>query len=254
MQDNAHSLIFPDERDIERSERVSFEAMELINSLLQEKDHRLSSNKYRINDCQHTRHRSGQIVGKRADPSAHDYPGNFVYPDDACDIKAHPFFNRIIWERLHLTRPPWVPLVTGKDDTKWFDDEEGAPISEVDDAVSGTDDGEEASDQVTADGHGAEQVTQVDGANAQQDQQPKHPLLVAAEKDETVRQKTAKAKAKKRPRDRVLRDKEVGRKALELRKKGAFLGYTYRRPKLLSFDDERERQRMAPRSLIPNFD
>lgn len=33
-----------------------------------------------------------------------------------------------------------------------------------------------------------------------------------------------------RARDRVLRDKEVGRQVLELRKAGAFLGYTYRRP------------------------
>lgn len=38
-------------------------------------------------------------------------------------------------------------------------------------------------------------------------------------------------KEKKRPRDKMLRDPEVGRKVLELRKKGAFLGYTYRRPK-----------------------
>lgn len=228
--------------------------MELINSLLQEKEHRLSSNKYKINDWQHTRHRSGQIVGKRADPSAHDYPGNFVYPDDACDIKAHPFFSRIIWERLHLTRPPWVPLVTGIEDTKWFDDEEGIPISEVDDAASRTEDGAEAPDQLNADGHDAEQLTQVDGANAYQDQQPTRELLVAAAEDEAAREKAAQTKPKKRPRDRVLRDKEVGRKALELRKKGAFLGYTYRRPKLLAFDDERERQRMARRSLIPNFD
>lgn len=228
--------------------------MELINSLLQEKEHRLSSNKYKVNDWQHTRHRSGQSVGKRADPSAHDYAGNFVYPDDASDIKGHPFFSRIIWERLHLTRPPWVPLVSGMDDTKWFDDEEGAPISEVDDATSKIGDDDEASDQVNLNGHGAGHVTQVDGANAQQDQQPTHSVLSAMEEDEAARHKATKAKAKKRPRDRVLRDKEVGRKALELRKKGAFLGYTYRRPKLLSFDDERERQRMARRSLIPNFE
>ena len=38
-------------------------------------------------------------------------------------------------------------------------------------------------------------------------------------------------KERKRPRDKVLRDPEVGRKALELRKKGAFVGYTWRRPR-----------------------
>ena len=36
-------------------------------------------------------------------------------------------------------------------------------------------------------------------------------------------------KEKKRPRDRLLRDKDLAPKVLELRKRGAFLGYTYRR-------------------------
>ena len=38
-------------------------------------------------------------------------------------------------------------------------------------------------------------------------------------------------KEKKRPRDKLLRDPEVGRIVLEIRKKGAFIGYTYRRPR-----------------------
>jgi hypothetical protein len=38
-------------------------------------------------------------------------------------------------------------------------------------------------------------------------------------------------KTKKRARDKALRDPSVGRKVMELRKKGAFFGYTYRRPK-----------------------
>ena len=234
-----------------RSEKVSFEAMDLINSLLQEKEHRLSSNKYRINDWQHTKYTSGQIVGRRADPGAQDYPGNFVYPNDACDIKAHPFFDRIIWERLHLTRPPWVPQVNGNDDTQWFDDEEGSPISDVDDAASQTDIGEEIGDRVDADTRVAGQATHVNAANALREKDPVPPDFI--EEHDAARQDANRAKVKKRPRDRVLRDKEVGRKALELRKKGAFLGYTYRRPKLLSFEDEREKQRSARRSLIPSF-
>jgi hypothetical protein len=36
-------------------------------------------------------------------------------------------------------------------------------------------------------------------------------------------------KEKKRPRDRLLRDRETAPKVLEIRKKGAFLGYTYKR-------------------------
>jgi protein-serine/threonine kinase len=37
-------------------------------------------------------------------------------------------------------------------------------------------------------------------------------------------------KDKKRPRDKALRDSLVGRTVLEIRKRGAFIGYTYRRP------------------------
>ena len=61
-----------------------------------------------------------------------------------------------------------------------------------------------------------------------------------------VEAKTKKAgKEKKRPRDRVLRDKVVGRQVLDLRKKGAFLGYTYRRPRFSVGEEERGRQSVA---------
>ena len=43
-------------------------------------------------------------------------------------------------------------------------------------------------------------------------------------------------KEKRRPRDKVLRDVHVGKKAMEIRKKKAFFGYTYRRPKPLMLD------------------
>lgn len=59
---------------------------------------------------------------------------------------------------------------------------------------------------------------------------------IAEEKARQQRQPAAQVcggerKEKKRPRDKMLRDPVVGRKVLELRKKGAFFGYTYRRPK-----------------------
>lgn len=38
-------------------------------------------------------------------------------------------------------------------------------------------------------------------------------------------------KIRKRPRDKLLRDPVTARKVMELRKKSAFFGYTYRRPK-----------------------
>ena len=36
---------------------------------------------------------------------------------------------------------------------------------------------------------------------------------------------------RKRPRDRILRDLTIASDAMELRKRGAFMGYTYRRPR-----------------------
>lgn len=238
---------------MDRKEKVSFDAMDLINSLLQEKEHRLCSKKYRLNDYQHSKRTPGQLIARRADPHAQDYQGNYVYPDDAFDIKAHSFFRRISWDRLHLTRPPFVPDVSGRDDTKYFDEEE--PISDVDDAASQSDlqdgSGEEFGNAVL----GTARLTQVDGAQGHDDVllKPAAPSREGKDGAGGREGEAGKAKEKKRPRDRVLRDKDLGRKALEIRKKGAFLGYTYRRPKLVSFEEEHGRQR-GTRSKIPSFD
>ncbi len=253
LQDNARTLIFPDEREVDRKEKVCFDAMDLINSLLQEKEHRLCSKKYRLNDYQHSKRTPGQLIARRADPHAHDYQGNYVYPDDATDIKTHTFFRRISWDRLHLTRPPFVPDVSGRDDTKYFDEEE--PISDVDDAASQSDLGDASVEETRGAVLRTAHLTQVDGAQGQDDLLL-NPATSGRGRKEGARDREAepgKVKEKKRPRDRVLRDKDVGRKALEIRKKGAFLGYTYRRPKLVSFEEERGRQRGA-RSMIPTFD
>lgn len=238
---------------MDRKEKVSFDAMDLINSLLQEKEHRLCSKKYRLNDYQHSKRTAGQLIARRADPHAQDYQGYYVYPDDATDIKAHSFFRRISWDRLHLTRPPFVPDVSGRDDTKYFDEEE--PISDVDDAASQSDP-RDASDEEMRDAvFGAARLTQVDGAQGQDDllSNPATPGRAGKDGAGGREGEERKVKEKKRPRDRVLRDKYVGKKALEIRKKGAFLGYTYRRPKIVSFEEERGRQRGA-RSMIPSFD
>lgn len=244
--------MFPDESEVDRTEKVSYDAMELINSLLQEKEHRLSSKKYRLNDYQHSRRSPGQLVARRADPLAQDYKGNYVYPDDATDIKAHHFFRRISWDRLHLTRPPFVPDVSGGDDTKYFDEEE--PISDVDDTASRSHTLEPSDEEMPDAVPGTARVTQVDGAQGQEEVQPGSAARDRVDGMVGNRAEGARLREKKRPRDKVLRDKEVGKKALELRKKGAFLGYTYRRPKLLILDEDRGRQRVARRSEIPSFD
>lgn len=228
---------------MERKEKVTYEAMELINSLLQEKEHRLCSKKYRLNDYQHSKRPPGRLIAKRSDPHSQDYQGNYVYPDDAEDIKAHRFFHRVAWERMHLSRPPFVPDVSGREDTKYFDEDE--PISDVDDAASQSD-AREASDAEMIDvDYEKDLITQVDGAQGQDID------AVNGEQNDAGEKK----KEKKRPRDRVLRDKEVGKKVLEIRKQGGFVGYEYQRPKLATLEqEERGRQSAARRSLIPSFD
>lgn len=227
LQKNATTLKFPPPEPTDKREKVSFEAMELINSLLQEKEHRICSKKYKFNDHQHSKRMPGHLITSRADKQSRDYQGYYVYPDDAADIKAHPFFHGLSWDRLHLSRPPFVPEVKSGEDTKYFDDEE--PISDVDDASTRS-----SSGQVHGSGEAAaavaDQASQVDGAFGQQDDGCKG-----------KGKKAGKGKEKKRPRDRILRDKVVGRQALELRKQGAFIGYTYRRPKLSTGEGERGR-------------
>ncbi|KAI4183007.1 MAG: hypothetical protein LQ348_004757, partial [Seirophora lacunosa] len=220
---NATTLRFPPDTEPERKEKVSELARDLINCLLQEKQHRLCSPVYRQNDYQITRLAAGRTLASRANKESQDYKGHFVYANDATEIKTHPFFYGLSWERLHLSRPPFVPDVKGGDDTKYFDEEE--PVSDVDDAsttcsVAEHDTCVEASKKVPA----AFFTTQLDGGltttavhgiedahGALPHQLPKTP-------------QTAKTKEKRRPRDRALRDKDVGRTVLELRKKGAFPG------------------------------
>ena len=238
---------------MDRKEKVSFQAMDLINSLLQEKEHRLCSKKYRLNDYQHSKRTSGQLIARRADPNAQDYQGNYVYPDDATDIKAHSFFRRISWDRLHLTRPPFVPDVSSRDDTKYFDEEE--PISDVDDAASQSDLRDASIEDMRDAPLGTPRLTQIDGAQGKDDDllNPAAPACPGKDGAGSRGAEAGKVKDKRRPRDRVLRDRVMGRKALEIRKKGAFIGYTYRRPKLISLGEERGRQR-GTRSMIPSFD
>lgn len=93
---------------------------------------------------------------------------------------------------MHLRPPPFVPRVRREDSTKYFDSEE---------KILGDSSIAESSLDIT---HG------VDGNQSAS--------------------KTKKLLKQKRPRDKLLRDMEIADTVLQARKKGAFLGYTYRRP------------------------
>ncbi|KAL8689057.1 MAG: hypothetical protein Q9218_005182 [Villophora microphyllina] len=252
---NATTLRFPSEKDLDRKEKVTYEAMDLINSLLQEKEHRLCSKQYKQNDYHFAHLGPDHVVTTRADKQPQNYRGLFVYSDDAVDIKAHAFFHGLSWERLHLSRPPFVPDVKGRDDTRYFDEED--PVSDVDDAsttCSGEDEGHlpDAPRQVAT----AILTTQLDGAAGPQSTTVSQDLeddLAPSPHQAGKIVKTAKPKEKKRPRDRVLRDRDVGRTVLQLRKQNVFIGYTYRRPKTVFLDDDRGRQSYGRRSKLPSI-
>ncbi len=221
--------------------------MDLINKILKEKEQRLCSKKYMLNDYQHSKRVPGQLISTAANKHARDYQGHFVYPDDATDIKAHPFFRDVRWDRLHLLKPPFVPKIKSWEDTKYFEEDE--PISDVDDSSSDSG-AEEAMDpetleQTVAAAYAKEPKVGQTNWNPTQGQTIDNITKEENERSQDIGEAKSKdkkgKKEKKRPRDRVLRDKQVGRQVLELRKKGAFLGYTYRRPRGMAMEDESDR-------------
>ncbi|KAA6413009.1 MAG: AGC NDR NDR kinase [Lasallia pustulata] len=244
---HAETLKFPSESETESNERVSHDAMDLINRILQEKEYRLCSKKYLLNDYQHSKRHPGQLVTSLANKHSKDYQGNYVYAEDATDIKAHPFFEGLSWDRLHLSRPPFVPDVKSRDDTKYFDEED--PISDVDDASSYSS-AQEGLELQVHEATIAPASTNPAIISREDDKytrevneliRKENARLDTAEAEAAKKKDKAAAKEKKRPRDKLLRDKQVGRQVLEMRKQGAFLGYTYRRPKHSTVAEERGR-------------
>ena len=145
-----------------------------------------------------------------------------------------------------------------RDDTKYFDEED--PVSDVDDASSycSADDGPDPVVRPRVPLK-TPRRTQVDGAEGPADLVSfaegvtlKAPALTNGGAPVGVTAggggRSKKVKEKKRPRDRLLRDKEVGRKVLELRKRGAFLGYTYQRPCVAADEEERGRSSTSGKS------
>lgn len=243
---NATTLIFPSDDELDGKIRVPYDAMDLINSLLQEKEHRLCAKSYSRNDFRDWPRPNGQIAIPRGEKPPQDYQGHHVYPDDAVDIKAHPFFRGLSWDTLHLSQPPFVPDVRSQADTKYFDDD---PISDVDDGSSEQDPLGSINhwDESRLEQHHAQESSISASTKYRGEYFPNdNPMgQFGGDGPYFPADKTRKAKEKKRPRDRVLRDKQFGRKVLELRKRGAFLGYAYQRPATMAYDEERGRRGSA---------
>lgn len=257
-----------------------------MQAILQDKELRLSSRTYRFQDVKATRRGSGVLNP----PNSSNATGQHVFANGAEEIKAHPFFAGIPWESMQFMTPPFVPRFRENQSiTKYFEDEKDIVTSEsssfssappvtnhqkAEDKVRGRAEGEHSArwraEQIATEKHdlGIE-----DYPDDELDRIKEHcgifynqwksrrMLEVGAARIAAGMPYNADAKAyrrkgkkeKKRPRDKMLRDPVVGRTVLELRKKGVFLGYTYRRIKPFMFEGEIVSRRTAmPRpSIIP---
>jgi protein-serine/threonine kinase len=207
---------------------VSRNAIDLMMRLMEERQDRLSAKRYRENDWI----LRDKAVGARRVRNFNT-TGHIVYPNDAEDIKAHPFFRNTQWSTMHMTRPPFIPRVHGGQPiTKYFDDE-----NEI---MSASDHLDSSSYEVVE-----EKVYDED------EMTPPITALSPAygQVCDSVQRIRRRRKEKKRPRDKLLRDPQVGHAVLELRKKGAFVGYTYRRP-MFSLPELEEKIAAAQPSLV----
>ncbi|KAL1956511.1 hypothetical protein VTO42DRAFT_7074 [Malbranchea cinnamomea] len=231
------TLHFPMMRSTDRL--VSVEAIDLVRRILQEKEYRLCSKKYMLNDYVHSKRLPGELLNQPADKYSKNYQGYYVYPDDATDIKKHPFFRKIRWDELHYRKPPFVPKVNNWEDTRYFDDEE--PISDINDgstiegsANEGSESPKDASLLASSVNRKAQRqsnnIATVNGINGVVRDVPDE----EAASLQTNNSKLLRKKKEKRPRDKILRDAKHSKVALNMRKKSAFLGYHYRRPKDVS--------------------
>lgn len=212
--------------------------------------------------------------------------GKHVYPNGAEELKAHPFFIGIPWHHMHLTQPPFVPTVRENQPiTKYFEDEQEIVTDDSSSYISmkGNVDSTTSESQVKEvmgrhyDKYKAERRTkekielgmqecpdeQYDFLREKMGSRFEHfkahrknevrPLQLrkGIDPDAALAASIKKPKEKKRARDKILRDPKLGKKVMELRKKGAFLGYTYRRPKSLFLDEAVQWGR--PASLRPTI-
>ena len=161
-----------------------------------------------------------------ADKTHRNYNGHFVYPEDAEDLKAHPFFMGIPWDSMQQYNPPFVPRVKSWEDTKYFDDE--GPVSDLDTATSE----EETFRPLELENNPPRaSCHQQEAQNIVPETPPVERGLVP---NPLVAPNSKKGKEKRRPRDKVLRDVTCGKMALSMRKNDAFKGYSYHRSKSIS--------------------
>jgi len=227
-------------------------ALDLMQSILTDKDARLSSRQYRHSETARlTRRPSNPVTAQ----------GKHVYPNGSEEIKSHEFFRGMPWTDMHARPPPFVPRVREKQSiTKYFEDEkdivseESSPYnSSTSDHTDDTGSGDTAAERLQQEkvDVGLQACSHTEFQRIREHFGPSYATwktermaflrrqrMEREEDDENddVEASSKPRREKKRPRDKVLRDAAVGKKVMEIRKKKAFFGYTYRRPKPLTLE------------------
>ena len=219
---------------------ISADAIDLMSQLLQEKEFRLPARSYRLNDS----------ISRGLfyfDTRFRDYRGMYVYPNDASDIKSHPFFRGIQWDIHGQSKPPTVPVVKSWEDTSYFDD--GGYSCESDGKSPGQVElGDKVEVKPSAKVPPAAACPNPPGGEKQAGPRIN---LAPSQAAKAQRVEMVKKAREERARDKILRDDRVGKKAMDMRKESAFLGYTYRRPGpvALALNGERGRPLLSRRDL-----
>lgn len=221
-QDHRNQFYFP-QRPI-----VSDRCKDLIYRLIQDKEDRLCSKRYQMKD-------RGQLNGMRST----DFSGRYVFPDDAEDIKAHRWFKNIPWDRLSTLTPPFIPHISSAEDTHYFDESE--PIEDwSESSPSNPGISPEEVKNVLCDFRSSVQhkaieliATPYDSARLRKIDEDinSNAHKLAPEEMEVLKHfvRLYGRKDRKRPRDLLLRDKDTREIVMDIRKKTAFIGYTWRR-------------------------
>lgn len=195
--------------------------------LIQDKDTRLCSKRYQIKD------RDQVESGRNSELS-----GRYVFGDDAEDIKAHRWFKNVPWDHLHTLSPPFIPRIDSVEDTHYFDESE--PVEDW--SQSSPSPGGLSPDDLKTILHDFREGVQImamqlvatpyDSSKLRSiDQQIDATVALAPEEREVLKHfvRLYGRKERKRPRDRLLRDEKIKGVVMDVRKKTAFLGYTWRR-------------------------
>lgn len=132
--------------------------------------------------------------------------------------------------------PPFVPNIKSMDDTHYFDEED--PISDFSESHSSFPPTAKEIDEALSPFNREIQILARgfvqrphDTTRLKKVEREIDTFVMGEEQKDYLKAfvKHYGQKERKRPRDRLLRDRELAPRVLELRKRGAFLGYSYRK-------------------------